>query len=360
MAPPPYPVANGGSPSGVLSINGYMLRLIGVVMLPMLILVAIISWNYGEAARHTIEARRLDVANNIRILIDREIDRTVGFLDGISAAPGLRDNRAPVIDRVTAMARERGFASLTLYGLDGRPMTGASAPLEPPPAEQVGLPAIAAGAAHFVTGFIAAAPSPGLYFVSVPVRDGGRTVGMLTGGLPPGRLQGVLGASGLPQGWTASIVDRNGILLARSIDAARYVGAEAVKPMADAARGDAPSGLFDEINRDGVSIENSFQRSAASGWAGGVGVPTAIVEAPLWHTAMFMTVIGVVLTLLSLILAFAIAGVFSRAIRQLGMAAVAIASGDAVAMPASNIAELRDVSRSIEVTGEVARRTQKP
>ena len=105
-------------------------------------------------------------------------------------------------------------------------------------------------------------------------------------------------------------------------------------------------------------MKNSFERSRTAGWVVGVAVPAVIVDAPLWHTAIIMTVVGGVLTLVSLVLAFMVASHLSRAIRRMGMAAAAIASGDAVRMPATHIAELRDVSRSLEVTGAMARRDE--
>jgi hypothetical protein len=356
MAPTLYPSVHDRSPSGGLSLVGYMMVLIAVIMLPMLCLVGIISWDYGHAARRTIEAERLDVANNIRIMIDREIEHTAGFLDGISDAPGLRNNTPQIVERVVATARARGFASLAVYGLDGHVMMTSSGP-PPLPAEKLGLARIAEGQHHFVSGLIDTGEKPGLYFVSVPMHSDGKVVAMLTAGLPPAHLQGVLAeANVLRDGWTSSIVDRNGILLARGRDADVYVGMEAQKPMADAARGDAPAGLFDELNREGVSINNSFERSTTSGWVAGVGVRTSVVEAPLRHTALIMAVTGVGLTLVSLVLAFMVAGNLSRSIRRLGIAAAAIASGDAVRMPESNIAELRDVSHSMEVTGALARR----
>lgn len=358
-----YPSLQDRPSSGGLSLGGHMLVLIAAILLPMLGLVAIIAWDYGHAVRRTIEVERLDVANNIRIMIDREIDRTVGFLDGISDSPGLRGNNPAIVDRVMGMARGRGFAALTVYGLDGHQMM-ATAELSPAVTPQaVGLAEIMAGRRYFVSGLIATGEKPGLYFVSVPIRDKGEVIGMLTGGLPPRRLQGVLAEAGLRKGWTSSIVDRNGILLARGADAELYVGLEAQQPMADAARGKEMSGLFDELNRRGISIKNSFERSATSGWAAGVGVPTEIVEAPLRRTALFMTAIGGILTLASLVFGFLVANHLSRAIRRMGLAAAAIASGDAVRMPESNITELRDVARSIEVTGELARRdrrAQKP
>jgi HAMP domain-containing protein len=107
-------------------------------------------------------------------------------------------------------------------------------------------------------------------------------------------------------------------------------------------------------------VKNAYERSAITGWSVSVAVPTVIVDAPLWHTALTMTVIGVVLTLVALLLSFLVASYLSRAIQRLGIAAVAIASGDVVRMPTSNISELRDVSRSIEVTGAVARRSRRP
>ena len=359
MASAFYPSLHDRSPSGGLSLSGYMMVLIAAIMLPMLCLVGIIAWDYGHAARRTIEAQRLDVANNIRIMIDREIEHTVGFLDGMSNAPGLRNNEPQIVERVVASARARGFASLAVYGLDGRVlMTSPGAP--PLSAEKVGLARIAEGQHHFVSGLVEAGEKPGLYFVSVPMHSDGKIVAMLTAGLPPRHLQGVLIEAGVVRdGWTSSIVDRNGILLARGRDADLYVGLEAQKPMADAARGDAPAGLFDELNREGVSINNSFERSPTSGWVAGVGVQTSVVEAPLRHTALIMAVTGVALTLASLAMAFMVAGNLSRSIRRLGIAAAAIASGDAVRMPESHIAELRDVSHSMEVTGAVARRDRR-
>ena len=339
-----------------------MMLLIAAIMLPMLTLVAIIAWDYGKAAQRTIEAQRLDVANNIKIMIDREIDQTAGFLDGLSSAPGLRNNRSEVVERVTKMARERGFKSLAVYDLSGA-QTLASAEVGPTvPAESVGLAEIKAGRKVFVSNLISnTGEKPGLYFVSVPMFADGQMVGMLTGGLPVGRLQRLFEESGLTarQGWSAGITDREGILLARSKNPETLVGVPAQRPMYDYARGTTNSGLYQNIDRDGINVKNAYERSLTSGWSTSVAVPTVIVDAPLWHTALTMTVIGVVLTLVSLLLAFLVASHLSRAIQRLGIAAVAIASGDVVRMPASNIAELQDVSRSIEVTGAVARRNRR-
>ena len=353
-----YPALQDQSDGRGLSLTGHMVLLIAAIMLPMLILIAIVARDYGSAARRTIEAERLDVASNIKILIEREIDQTAGFLDAISNAPLLRRGDVAFMEKLTATARQRGFHSLAVYDLDGRPGLVSSTLVTPPPAAEVGLPEIRSGKMVFVSNLIQkAGENPGLYFVSVPITDGGTVVGMLSAGLPPRRLQRLLFEAGLRSGWAALIVDRNGILLARSRLPETYVGLPAQAPMIEAARSGRPQGLFDVVDRDGVDVKNAFERSQTSGWVAGVAVPAVIVDAPLWHNAIIMVVVGVGLTAVSLLLALMVAAYLSRAVRRMGMAATAIAAGDVVRMPAPPIAELRDVSRSIEVTA--ARRTRR-
>ena len=350
MPPVFYPTLHDRPREGGFSLTGYMTLLIAVVMLPMLVLVTIIAWDYGNAARRTIEAQRLDVANNIKILIDREIDQTAGFLDGLANAQGLRSNRKEAIDRVMGLARDRGFQSLVVYDLAGAPTSASTAVVAPVAADKVGLAEIKAGARFFVSNLIAdAGETPGRYFVSVPIVDDGTVVAILAGGLQPKRLQRLLFEAGLRESWQAGIVDRNAVLLARDRLPEMYVGMSGQPPMVEAVRSGKSSGLFDVVDRTGVSVKNAFERSATTGWVTGVAVPKAVVDAPLWKTALVMTVIGIVLTLVSLVLAILVASYLSRSIRRLGIAAVAIASGDVVRMPVSNIAELQDVSRSIEV-----------
>jgi hypothetical protein len=339
-----------------LSIQGYMLLLIAAIMLPMLALVATVAWDYGVAARSTIEAERLDVANNLKFMIDREIDQTEGFLDGISNAPQLRSGDPVIVPHIAMLARNRGFQVLLVNDLEGH-QTIATAELPTPvSAEQLGLADIVAGKKVFVSSLIHEVDGkPGLYFVSVPILVDGKAVAMLSGGLRPGRLQRLFHEAGLREGWSAGIVDRNGVLLARSKQPEKFVGMMAQQPMADVVRAGRTQGLFDVVDREGVKVKNAYERSS-TGWTAGVAVPAEVVDAPLWRTAMVMVSIGAGFTLLSLLLALVIASYLSRDIRRLGIAAVAVAGGDTVKMPDSNIIELQDASRSLEITGALARR----
>ena len=69
------PSSRASGSSYGFSIRTHLLRLIAAVILPMLALAGVLAWYYGSAARQTIEAERLDVANNLANLLDREIGR---------------------------------------------------------------------------------------------------------------------------------------------------------------------------------------------------------------------------------------------------------------------------------------------
>jgi len=358
MTPSLYPsLQEANEKRSGLSIQGYMLLLVAAIMLPMLALVAIIAWEYGTTARRSIESDRLEAAGDLRHLIDHDIDQSKGYLDGISNAPALRDNDREVIERIATNARSRGFQALIIHYLDGQPGVAAAPSASPVPVESLGLARIAAGDKVFVSNLIAGnSGRRSLYFISVPVTVDGKAVATLSGGLPPERLQRLFSEAGLQEGWSAGIVDRDGTLLARSREPEKWVGQPAQRPLLEAARAAKVSGLFDVVDRDGVKVKNSFVRSAVSGWTAAVAVPAAIVDYPLWRTALIMTAIGVFFTLVALLLVFVLATHLSRAIQRLGLAAVAIAGGDVVKMPSSAIAELHDASRSIEITGARARR----
>jgi hypothetical protein len=355
------PLPSAGAMSGLFTIRSYLLLMIAAIILPMMALVAILAWDYGAAGRRTIEAQRLDAANNLFYLMDREILVTAGFLDGIATSLAGQTVNPRLSGEVAAAATANGFAALVIHDRRGRRVFTASAAGEAgfATAQALGVDEVVAGRRPFVSDFVPASAEafkPGLFFVSVPVMAGGEVAFVLSGGLPPQRLQPLLAEAGLQAGWAAAIVDRQGIMLARRLRPELYVGTLAQKPMVEIARGSRTEGLFDVVSRDGVDVKNSFQRSAISGWTADVAVPAAVVNAPLHRTALIMAAIGLALTLVSLVLGSMVAFRISRAVQQLGVASAAFASGHAVPLPTSMLTELQDVATAMHVSADRAKR----
>jgi hypothetical protein len=348
------------------SIRSYLQLLIAAILVPMLVLVAYLAWHYGSASRRTIEAQRLDVVSNLTHLIDREIQATSGFLTGIATSPGLQAGNPETQRRVTNVALGVGFVGLGIFDASSRLIFNEPATNKPVFAdmEAVGVPAILGGRKTYVSDLIAAGDAK-LFVVSVPIVVEGKVAFVLSGVLPVQRLQKLFAESGLRgrdlalrDAWSAGVVDRKGILLARSQRPEAFVGKLAQAPMVEAAAGRAVSGLFDVTSRDGVDIKNAFQHVSDIGWTVGVAVPAAVVNAPLWDTALSMAAIGLSLTLLSILLGSLVASRIAHGVHQLGHAAVGLASGDIVPLQVSRTAQISDVSHALEAAAAAAQRRE--
>lgn len=346
-------------PGAAFSIRSYLQVLIAAILLPMLVLVAYLAWHYGTASRRTIEAERLDVVSNLRHLIDREIQATSGFLSGIATSPRLQAGNPETQQRVTSVVLAAGFVGLGIFDASGRLIFAEPAVARQAAADAaaVGVPDILAGAARHVSDLITAGDTR-LFAVSVPIVVDGRIAYVLVGYLPAQRLHKLFTEAGLPDAWAAGIVDRKGVILARSQRSETYVGQVAQEPMVSAAKGEATFGLFDAVSRDGIEVKNAFRRMPAIGWTVGVAVPTAVVNASLWNTALTMGAIGLGLTLLAVLLGSLIANRIAHGVHQLGHAAVGLASGDIVPLQVSRTAQLRDVSHALEAAAAAAQRRE--
>jgi ligand-binding sensor protein len=344
--------------SGFLTIRSYLLLMIGVIIVPMMVLVAILAWDYGAAGRRTIEAERLDVANNLKHLMDRNVAATVSFLNGVAAAFSPQPAEPRIAESVVIAAMADGFRALAIHNPAGRLVFSAPASTDVASAnaQGLGVEQVVATGKPFVSDLIRGGGfKPGLIFVSVPIMLDGKVAFVLSGGVRPQRLQGIFAEAGLRDGWSAAIVDRNGVILARSQRAEIYVGTVAGPRMVEAASGGQPSGLFEAVSRDGIDIKDAFQRSTLTHWIAAVSLPAATVNAPLHRNALIMAAIGVGLTLFSLVLGSLVASRISRAVQQLGAASAAFASGHAVPLPTSNLTELQDVAKAMEVSAQRAR-----
>src|SRR5579872_2541128 len=258
LSPPPP----RKSKFGFLSIRALLVTLIAGIMVPMLGQVAVLAWSFGIACQQTIEAQRLDVASNIAYLIDREIQGRAGFLSGVGLAPSFQAGQPDVVKSITSKALERGFGGLALFDAEGR-LKFAS-----PPAmqslfahpEQLGMDEIAKGNPVFVSDFLALEGGrPSQYVVSVPIVVDGKLAFVLSGASTAKRIQGLFAdpEAGLRDSWTAGVVDRRGIIVARSQRPEAFVGMEAQQPLADIARRGEHTANFDGISRDGISMVNT-------------------------------------------------------------------------------------------------------
>jgi two-component sensor histidine kinase len=135
----------------------------------------------------------------------------------------------------------------------------------------------------------------------------------------------------IPAGWVAAIVDKSGVVIARTRRASDFVGTRAPEWFLDAIRS-APSGYVQGRSLEGESLSVSYTRSNISGWTIVLAAPASSMAAPLrWATISAVVGNGVVLALGLLVVS-----IFARRLfRSLNWLAQ---TADAMIVPGSSVA----------------------
>ena len=126
------------------------------------------------------------------------------------------------------------------------------------------------------TGPVSGGPIVG---VGVPVMRGDQLEYALLAGLDVRMLTRLLSETKLPRGWIATIIDRNGVIIARTQNIDTLLGTPATPTFVQRSRA-AEEGSFKDVTRDGVAVYAAFSRSQLSGWTIGLGLPAVDVEGP--------------------------------------------------------------------------------
>ncbi len=182
--------------------------------------------------------------------------------------------------------------------------------------------------------------------VEVPVFAHGKAVYGLSVGISAERLNAILARQHLAPGWTETIVDRSGTIVARSRKPEDFVGtkipAAHVRLIAERSEGVA------EIDTlDGVPVFAAFAHSPVTGWATVIGVPRAGVTNDLLRTLGLNALFAVALLGLGITTAQVISRRISRSIRGLTVPALALGGPRPPAVAETEIVEANEVGEAL-------------
>jgi len=169
-----------------------------------------------------------------------------------------------------------------------------------------------------------------LVAIEVPVRVAGKIRYTLGVGLLPERLGQMLTAQHLHLDSIAAIFDSEGVIVARTHLADRFVGQKGA-PLLLAHMALAMEGDVQATTVEGTPVYSYFSRSPVSHWAVAIGVPRSAVRAVLLHS-----IVWVALIVFSILLAgFGLSWYMGGSIRRTVMALAAPADGIGMGMQAT-------------------------
>jgi two-component sensor histidine kinase len=159
-----------------------------------------------------------------------------------------------------------------------------------------------------VIGQVTRRPLFGFY---VPVIRDGRTIAVLASAYEPSRLARVLEETVRVPGWIVSVVDRDGLMIARSVQHDAFVGQPApAGPWRRALAGEKL--IWDALNLDGEAVLMASAISDIAGWMIAVLVPRRRLDDPLWR----QWVLFVLGSLIAISASLALAIIFARQVTR--------------------------------------------
>ena len=186
--------------------------------------------------------------------------------------------------------------------------------------------------------------------VRIPVLADEAVTHVLSIAFEPAYLIELLRKHNLPLGWTATVLDRNNRVIAKS-KPDRLLGA--TLPRAD----EAPwEGLWSGPSLDDNRVLRAFARSGLSGWRAFIEVPMHVVQAPLWRTLWLLGALAAVPLLISGTLALRFGHRIAHPFQRLAEDARVLGQGTQLRPLSSGVKEADQVSRAIAASAELAQR----
>ncbi|MFC5549418.1 ATP-binding protein [Massilia aerilata] len=290
-----------------------------------------------EARIHGIE----EVARSTSLLIDSEIAIAEASINNIANSQDIATDNFERLHRLLSATRKSPLSWTLIADYEGNGLMNTYVPYGTPLARKSGAWAaeIYDGQKTKVSGyFVGASSKRGVVSVSVPLPLSAGKKYVVTQIFDPDYFNKVFKRSTMPASWIVGVSGARGITIARSRNAARFVGTP-VRPELRAASQASLSGVLRHPTREGVEVYDVFVRSELTGWTVAIGVPVAEIESAsrlaAWSAAMaLLAVLGGAVGI-----AFLFGRRIDKSLRSATLAAHALARGEVTPVTRSQLKE---------------------
>ena len=340
-----------------MKLRSHLLILVLGAVLPVLAFSAVMAVMFWRQQRDAFEKRYLERVRAMSIALDRELQGHIRMLQVLSQSDYLAagDMRGFYEQARRVQAQQSDWSTVALMDVTGVPVFNLRRPFGAP------LPVSALDAA-----LLARVATSGRPAVSPLVK--GSVTGVYTAVIVPVTTRGAsrlllvaidsvtwfrfLSSIPVISGATMTLLDQNGIVIARTLNPDRWVGQRA-SPLLYAKSRETPEAAYRNIGLEGQWFYTAHSRSAISGWTVATGVPVADVERELRGSTIAMTTGAALMALLAVALALVFGRRIARPVSALAGAAAALERGEPPPpSTTSAIAEVADVTHAFDAAAQ--------
>jgi PAS domain-containing protein len=319
------------------------------IIVPLWGLLGVVAWTSVQQARRENQQQTTLVARNLALELDRELAGFGGILSALATSPALQDGDLRRFHEQAARIVPTGGA-IVLRDRSGQQLVntlfpfGTALPVTTAPAVLAADGCVFRTRANCVSDLYTGTTDRQPYvLLDAPVLRDGEAVFALNIAVRAQHMASLLAAHRLPPGWGVSILDRQDRIVARLPDHDRYVGSLANATLREHAA--ANEGSLRSLNVAGVPVWGTYVRLPSWGWRVAIGVPEAVLDAPLWRSALSLGAVGLLAVGASVAAALLYGRRLAHPIRALGRAAAEV--GAAPAVGPTSIRELDQVAASL-------------
>ncbi|AVR97791.1 hybrid sensor histidine kinase/response regulator [Pseudoduganella armeniaca] len=321
------------------------------ILLPAFAIASVAVWYVYKEQRAAEVAGMQEAARALALLADRELQTKEAVLRTLAASPAMQEGDLASVYRHARALVPAAEGTIVVHDLTGRQLFNTRQPYGSPPAvgrSNLMLLRQAAGPRATVVSDLFHAPVGKRYDVAlqIPVVVGDALRYYLSMGLAVERVAPLLGQQGVPANWVVSLLDRRGTVIARSRDAARYIGRQ-VSPGLRARIAASPAGVHHGVRLDGTATVAFYSRAPMSGWTVVMSVPVAEMRRPAFVAAAGLGLLVSVVLLLAIGAARIYARGTAAPIEQLRQAAERLGRDEPVTPFASGVTEADAVSAAL-------------
>lgn len=293
------------------AIRRRILVIVAASLIPALLLaMLIIGYDYYQHERARELRDSLATARAMAANVDAELYGVTSVLYALGTSPFLAaDNFAAFHAQATAVLKDQRFSNIALLDAELRQKLNTFRPYGTPLPTQ-GTPdslkrVFSSGEPVVTDLFTGPVFKQPLVAVGVPIRRDGAVRYLLGAALTPERLSSILSQQQLPPDWIGAIFDSSGTIVARTHEAARFVGQrgnpEVLRQLAR-----AREGTFQGPTLEGIPVVRVFSHAPASGWTVSIGIPVAYFNTQLAYSLGRLFVVGFMMLIVALAVAFVI------------------------------------------------------
>jgi signal transduction histidine kinase len=338
-----------------VSIRTRLFALVLAIVLPGLI-GALWGLNILYQQQKQAASRNLaELARGVAAVVGRELAGKEATLKTLAVSPSMQSGDMQVFYDYAKTAAPGPERTIVLIDLGGQQVINTRLPFGSPLPRSKAFETLrrTAGPTDTIVSDLYFAPvgKRHSYALQVPVTREGRLIGYLAMGSFADTLQKPLEDQGLPKGWNASVLDRNGTIIARRLKPEEFVGKSATAELIGEMRA-RREGVFEGVRLDGVKTFTAYAPVEDTGWTFVVSMPKAEIDAQIMSALNLTVLITAILLTLALLAALYVGYTISGPIRHLVHLAASVGRGEAVRAPRGGLTETRMVATELQQASE--------